>query len=559
MIARLTWVVTLAGLLLPLGSAEGGGPPLPASDTAPASAQALAAQIDRHLARRWDEAQVQPAPLAGDAEFLRRIYFDLAGRIPSVAEARAFLTDRRSDRRTRLIEQLLASPRFATHFANVYRALLIPEASNNFVVRLQQGGFEKWLRQQVARNVGYDQMTRELLTAPMSNVNIAALFTGNGKPTPLAFYFAKEFQPETLAAGTARVFLGVSVECAQCHNHPFAKWKREQFWSFAAFFSGIQAQQLMDIKVPRRDIADKKDLAIPGTAKVVQARFLDDAQPQWKPSVPTRTTLAEWVTAPSNPYFARTAVNRTWAYFFGTGLVEPINEMVGSETKNSHPELLDLLAREFSAHRFDMKFLIRAITSTRAYQLTSAKAKRQATKSEQQDDPTLFARMPLRGLTPEQLFDSLALATGYRDSGGAGNDLLSAIGGGKRSARAEFLTKFANQMDRPTHAQTSILQAMSLMNGKVVADATSLEHSETLGALLDAPFLTTVERIETLYLATLSRQPTARERTRMVRFIENAGRESKGSDAQARRSAYNNAVADVFWALLNSSEFVLNH
>src|SRR5262249_44712298 len=148
-----------------------------------------------------------------------------------------------------------------------------------------------------------------------------------------------------------------------------------------------------------------------------------------------RATLAEWLTSPSNPYFARAAVNRTWAYFFGTGLVEPIDEMVGGSSTASHPELLDLLAREFADQKFDLKFLIRTITATRAYQLSSAATHKS------QDDPTLFARMPLRGLTGEQLFDSVAMATGYRDSGG-GDDLLTGVLGGNRSARSEFLTKF---------------------------------------------------------------------------------------------------------------------
>src|SRR5262249_37791859 len=155
---------------------------------------------------------------------------------------------------------------------------------------------------------------------------------------------------------------------------------------------------------------------IPGTDKVVQAKFLNGAEPAWKPQTTTRATLAEWVTSADNPYFARAAVNRLWAYFFGTGLIEPVDEMVGTATMARHPALLDLLAKAFAAHKFDLKFLIRTLTSTQAYQRTSAATHKG------QNDPTMFARMPLRGLTPEQLFDSLAMATGYRDAGGGGND-----------------------------------------------------------------------------------------------------------------------------------------
>jgi hypothetical protein len=544
--ARLVWVPGLAVLLLAGRPAAAQGPPAAANRPA-ADAQALAKEIDRLLTDSWDRARVEPAPAADDPEFLRRVYLDLAGRIPSVAEARTFLKDTRPDRRARLVEQLLAGPDYVKHFTNVWRALLIPEANNNFIVRLQQGGFEGWLKRQVARNTPYDQMTRELLTAPIAQ-GFGALL-GGGEPTALAFYSAKEFKPENLAAGTARVFLGVSVECAQCHNHPFADWKREQFWGFAAFYSGVQSQRFMDFLLPGREIPDKHELTLPGSEKVIRARFLDGAEPKWKPGASTRAALAEWVTSPSNPYFTRAAVNRTWANFFGTGLIEPVDEMVGVSVTPSHPELLDLLAREFAAHGFDMKYLIRALTSTRAYQLSSAATHKS------QDDPTRFARMPLRGLTGEQLFDSLAMATGFRDSGGAGyEDLRVAITGGGRSARGEFLTKFANRTERAVEAQTSILQALMLMNGKVIADATSLKRSETLAAVLDAPFATTVDRVETLYLATLSRRPSDRELDRAVRFVHEAARAEN-----AGRAAYSNALADVFWALLNSSEFVLNH
>ncbi len=561
MSARLVWVPGLTALLLVCAPAASPAPPEPGKDPAARDVQALAEKIDQHIAKRWTELNVEPAARADDAEFLRRVYLDLAGRIPSVEEARTFLADKRPDKRARLVEQLLAGSRYVTHFTNFYRALLIPEAGNNFQVRLQQSSFEAWLKQQVAKNATYDQMVRDLLNTPITAGFDSLQLGGNGQPSSLTYYLAKEFRPENLAAGTARVFLGVSVECAQCHNHPFADWKREQFWSFAAFFSGIQSQRFQDFLLPGREEKNKRELTIPGTEKVVQAKFLDGAEPEWKPEVTTRATLAEWLTSPSNPYFARAAVNRVWAYFFGTGLIEPVDEMVGTASTASHPELLDLLAKEFADHKFDLKFLIRAITATRTYQLTSVRTPslpppREGAK-EGQDDPTLFARMPLRGVTGEQLFDSVAMATGYRDSGG-GDDLFSAILGGNRSGRSEFLTKFA-AAEKSTEAQTSILQALSLMNGRVIADATTLERSETLAAVASAPFLTTAERIETLYLATLSRKPEAKELDRAVKFVENAAKIAKDKDDNARRAAYSNALADVFWALLNSPEFVLNH
>jgi hypothetical protein len=533
--ARL-WGPSVVALLLAAGLA--GAQPT-AND-----AQALAAKIDQHIAKRWQDTNTQPAALAGDAEFLRRAYLDLAGRIPTVAEARTFLEDKRTDNRARLVDQLLAGPRYVAHFTNVWRALLLPEANNNFQVKLQQGGFESWLKKQVAKNTGYDQMVRELLTTDVGGAagNPIAAFYGNNGPMP--YYIAKELKPENLASATARVFLGVSVECAQCHNHPFAEWKREQFWGFAAFFSGIKANRQMDFLLPGAEEPNKHEIGIPGTDKVIQAKFLDGTDPTWNAGSNTRSTLATWVTSKDNPWFSRALVNRTWAYFMGHGLVEPIDELVGAASTPSHPELLELLAREFANHNFDMKFLIRAVTGSRAYQLTSAKT------HSSQDDTTVFGRMPLRGLTGEQLFDSVATATGYRDSGGDDN-LFTGLLGGSRSARAEFLSRFAPS-ERPTEAQTSILQALSLMNGKVTAAATTLQRSELLAAVVDAPFLSTAQRVEALYLATLSRKPTAKETERLVKFVQDAAKTTTGPD-------YNNALADVFWALLNSPEFVLNH
>jgi hypothetical protein len=544
---RLVWQAVLAALLLHCGPAPGAAPPKARKPVSAAEVQALADKIDQHLAARWDSTKVIPAPRADDSEFLRRVYLDLAGRIPSVAESRAFLRDRRTDKRARLVEQLLSGSRYTVHFTNVWRALLIPEAGNNFQVRLQQGAFERWLKERVARNAGYDEVARDLVTASMGkSTGFFALIEPSAGA--LTYYLAKEFKPENLAASTARVFLGVSVECAQCHNHPFADWKREQFWSFAAFFSGIKSQRQQDFLVPDREDSAKHELTIPGTKTVVQARFLDGSKPVWKPKANARATLGDWLASSANPFFARAAVNRTWAYFFGTGLVEPINEMVGTSSLCSHPELLELLARELADHQFDVKFLVRALLTTRAYQLSSA-----ATHPSQ-DDATLFARMPLRGLTAEQLFDSVAMATGYRDSGG-GDDLFSGLLGGQRSARSEFLTRFGGA-ERPIEAQTSILQALTLMNGRVIAAATSLEKSETLSAIADSPFATTEERLEALYLASLSRRPQAREIDRASRFIQAALARPGTKD---RDRASRNALADVFWALLNSPEFSLNH
>jgi hypothetical protein len=479
-------------------------------------ALALAGRIDRLIAARWQAVQARPAARSDDAEFVRRVYLDLNGRIPDILEARDFLDNPDPDKRGLLVRRLLEGERYAAHFTNVWRAVLVPQAQDARF-GLARSGLDGWLYARLQDNGGYDRMVRDLVA-------------GRDQASFL-FYQANENKPENLAAATSRLFLGVKLECAQCHNHPFARWTRKQFWEYAAFFTALAPQR-------RSGAAGQRAIAIPGTGKTVEARFPDGTEPRWQPGVDARVTLAEWLTAPDNPYFARAAVNRVWEYFFGTGLVEPVDEM-GPDHPPSHPELLDELARQFAAHRFDLKFLARAITTSNTYQLSS-----RAT-SPGPGDPRLFARMQVRGLSPEQLFDSLALATGYPE------ETLSLARPGQRRdlpARAEFLGRFPNQ-DKRTEAQTSILQALYLMNGKLVADATSPEHNKNLAIIGEADSVPTARRVEQLYLITLSRKPRPAESARLVRYVDGGG-----PSADKRK-----ALADVFWALLNSGEFSANH
>jgi hypothetical protein len=533
---RPRWALLALGALL-FGAATASAGPPPKDD-----ARALAERIDRYLAQRWERDQVTPAAAADDAEFIRRAYLDLAGKIPAVAEVRRFLKDPSSDKRRKLIEGLLGGPAYVTHMTYVWRALLLPETDANYEIRYLQPGFELWLRKQFEENVGYDKMVRQLLTLPFGSGGRDAMLAyqemqNPNSASPIAFYMAKQGKPENLAASTARLFLGARLECAQCHNHPFDKWKREQFWGLAAFFAGLQRPQGRDdFYSPIMEVNDRRELAIPGTDRVVQANFLDGTEPRWKYKVGPRVTLADWMTSRDNPYFARAAANRMWAHFFGVGIIDPVDDF-NEQNKPSHPELLDDLAREFSAHDFDLKFLIRAITLSKAYQLTSA------VSHPSQDDPRQFARMSVKGLTPEQLYDSLVQATGYRDPTPAAQRLYDF-----QSTRAVFLSKFSAQ-DKRTEYHTSIPQALALMNSRLVADVTSLERSETLGAVAEAPFLDTAAKVEALYLAALSRKPRPEEAERLVKYVNDGGA------AKNQKKA----LADVFWALLNSPEFILNH
>jgi hypothetical protein len=471
-------------------------------------AEVLAGRIDTLLEARWAAAGVRPAALADDAEFLRRVWLDLGGTIPPVPEVRAFLADRTPDRRRRLVERLLDGPDYVTHFRHFWRSVLLPENADVANLGLEPA-FEAWLTERLRDNVGYDRMVREILTAAPRGRRPDFPPGFGGLPGPAAFYAANENKPENLAGSTARLFLAVKLECAQCHNHPHAAWKQEQFWAYAAFFGSVRGGNGREIRIPK-------------TGQLVQARFPDGTAPEWKPGGVPVTTLADWVTRPDNPYFARATVNRVWAAFFGTGLVEPVDDLTQAAEDDG---LLNELARDFVRHGYDLKYLIRALTLSRAYQRSSA------APVDGKDGAEVFARMPVRALDPEQILASLATATG------------------SRAPSPELVTRFKRQAERPTEVQTSILQALTLMNGKLVDDATVLERSETLAAVADAPFLDAAGKVETLYLATLSRKPRPEESARLVRYVEQGG---PSGDRQR-------ALADVFWALLNSGEFILNH
>ncbi len=486
------------GLAVPLRGADG-------------DVKALAAKIDQRIAAAWGKG-VRPAALADDAEFFRRVHLDLAGRIPSVTEARDFLDDDRPDKRRLWVERILRAdaddPSYrdahVRHFVNVWRAWLLAQTSQ--AGQFQQPELETWLRKRLEANVGYDRLVRDLLTRPGSD--------GSAQ----VFYQANENRPENLAGSITRLFLGVKLECAQCHDHPFARWTRTQFWQMAAFFTDV---------LPQGPKSRRGEIRITGQDRVVKARFLDGKEPKWKDGTGTRAALAEWLTAADNPFFARAIVNRLWRYFFGNALVNELEGTAG-EAPASHRQLLDELARELVRHEHDLKFLIRAITASQAYQRSSA------VSHPSHKDARLFVRMPLRGLSPEQLFDSLAEATEYRDSG-------------VERARGRFLARFAAQEQR-TDYQTSILQALYLMNNEFIADRTSLEKNRTLATLAQQR-TSTARKVESLYLVVLSRKPRPAERDRFVQYVDRGG-----PTGQPKR-----ALADVFWALLNSPEFILNH
>jgi hypothetical protein len=469
--------------------------------------------------------------------------------VPPFLAVRDFLQNPSKNKRLTLVNQLLEDPRFSSHFATVWRSIILGQVNAaQFQPNLAES-FEEFLRQKFKEGAGYDQIVREIIMA-----------SPQGQFGAAGFYLVNENKPENVASATSKLFLGVKIECAQCHKHPFAKWSRGQFWEYSAFFSGLQTGQMT---------GKPAAVAIPGTNQTVEARFLDGTEPDWNNNVDRRQLLANWITRRKNPWFAREAVNRVWEYFFGTGLVEPVDD-INPDNPASHPELLDELARQFGDRGFDLVFLCRAIVLSKTYQLTSAMG------DPSQNDPRTFARMAVRGMSAEQLYDSLALVTT-----GSVPEVVRRQGyapANPNDPRTDFLSRFPNQ-DRRTETQTSILQALYLMNGKLTVDATTLATSNQLSQLAGTAnaslFIAIPEvsesgnlstsiveyrpaipskadhtrRIQELYRMVLSRMPTQAETDRLVTYLE-----SSGPTGDPKK-----ALADVFWALLNSSEFFFNH
>jgi len=535
----------LLGLLLGVSAVAAQGQAPAGKDKIKAlSAKELADVIDQHISAKWTKAKVTPAALASDAEFLRRVSLDLGGRIPKVADARAFLDNKAADKREALINELMDSSQFVDHFSATLRAVMISGQANPQVSFLSRN-FQMWLVDQIRKEIPYDQLVREILT--FNTTSPAKIKQPGGfnqfNNGASAFFQANENKPENLAAATTRVFLGVRLECAQCHNHPFTDWKKDQFWEFAAFFAGSNGfPQPIQPGVQPQQPLPKGVITILGTGKKVSAKFLDGKAPDFREGVHPRETLADWVTSPANPYFARTAANRMWAHLLGSGLIDPVDDEPSKENPASHPELLKALGDQLVAHDFDLKYLIRAIALSKTYQRSGEQT------HESQKSPRLFAKAAVRGLSAEQLFDTLAQATGFQETQPGVPGYAVPVYYNQNSVKAKFVADFAST-DHPIETTTSILQALQLMNGKFMANATSVAKSNTLAAVAQSPFFDTAEKVKVLYLATLTRYPTDSELNQFTTYV-NTGGPRQDQDA---------ALGDVFWALLNCSEFRLNH
>ncbi|MEQ8791855.1 MAG: DUF1549 and DUF1553 domain-containing protein [Pirellulaceae bacterium] len=485
----------------------------------------LSELIDRSIQSRLDADGLQRAPQADDAEFLRRVTLDVHGVVPSAESAAQFLDSPDPQKRFRYVDKLLASPRFGEHFGDVWRSYLISPLANE--QRMQTDRFADWMAARFNRNDGWDEIAYDLLTA-----------VGKMDENPAVTYLIEGRNPlgvTDLTDLSSRYFLGVRLNCAQCHDHPFVAWKQEDYWGMAAFFSQIQTPGRPKL-VHVAGVQDDPRMTL---TSLKEADMLEGFQPQpptflggqaWEAEARTthRAALARWITAPENPYFARAMVNRMWWHFFGRGIVNPVDDMhAGNEP--SHAELLESLSRRFAESGFDLKLLCRAIVNSRTYQQTSRPGDRADAEAEQ------FARMSVKVLTPPQLYDSLIAIVGPPAKSPGINTRLG--------ARHEFCQFFAAADDPdPLRYEQGIPHVLRLMNSPQFLG----RNLDALVSRATADANSSDETIDELFLAVLSRRPTADER-RLAR--------DHLKTADARHTGYR----QLAWTLLMSSEFMLNH
>ncbi len=512
----------------------------------PRSADEIAKLIDDAIDRRLAASKIPASPQADDGEFQRRVWLDVIGRIPVRADAVAFLDDTSSDKRAKLIERLLAAPEFGQYWARLWRdRVAVPIGAGEDLKGQYTANFQKWFAEEFNKNRPWDELVRAMITAESEDPPIAFIrqCMDDGQP-----------RANKLAASTARRFLGIQLQCAECHDHPFATWTQDEFWGLAAFFSrtakvepnpkkGENRKGIHDTEAgpPKTRFGllplERKDGgavviptdAGPAAGEVVPAKFLGAETVDLDPQAPTRPVLAEWITSPKNAMFARATVNRLWWQLFGRGLVEPVDSL-DPENPATHPELLDALAGELVAAKFDIKHLLRGMLLSRAYQRSHVAL------VENEQDKTLYSHATCKVVAPEAFWECLVLSSGGDPDKGA----LSGASATTLGGRGGFLKLFdTDEMDgAPSDYTQGIPQVLTLLNDSAMHKPNRLvEQAVREKGEPD-------EIATRLYMAVLSRRPTEDELKTVRPFV-------------IERNGTMDAYQAVWWALVNSPEFAV--
>jgi hypothetical protein len=500
--------------------------------------------LDAEVRAAWQREKIVPAGRASDAAFLRRVYLDLVGTIPSHDETQQFLQDPHADKREKLIDQLLADARFAVQQANVWDVVLFGREPPGLDGTRHRESFKRWLTDQFARNVPYDHWVRDLLLAEQEGTAL--------------FYVPYRNQAEDAAVAVSRIFLGMQLQCARCHDHPFESWTQRDFYGLAGFFVRLVVLDKPAANGLRRFAIGEKssgEVLFSGAVKEqkpgrkgepVPAKFLGGAaldeptlpknfkEPALKPDATPRRPLfsrkeklAAWVTAADNPYFTRAVLNRVWAQFLGKGLVHPVDDLSEKNTP-SHPELFQAMTDGLLAHQFDLKWLIREVVNSATYQLASEGPTKDAL-------PSWFERGRVRPLSAEELLAAIRTATAS-DTAGLKKDDVTEI---------YFLRFFGKPTNGRGEFQGGLAEHLFLNNSGQVRQMIQRRKGNLADQLLVSkePWESRVDR---LFLSVLSRQPSAEERKKFVAYLSADGKPEE-------------RVEEAIWALLNTAEFRFNH
>jgi hypothetical protein len=492
--------------------------------------------IDEHVLRKLQTLKIAPSALAGDLEFLRRASLDAAGILPTAKEALRFAADPAPDKRAKLVESLLSRPEFADYWAYKWSDLLL--LSSRKVSGDGLGAFYGFLRKSVEENKPWDQFVREIITASGSSFQNGAVN-----------YYVIHKDPIDLSETTSQAFLGMSITCARCHNHPLEKWTQDQYYGMANLFARVKAkngERGGEVLVLSTSFGD---VIHPRTGKVMPPQPLDGKA--LSPDDPTdrRQYLAAWLTSPENPYFARSVVNRVWKNYFGRGLVHPEDDLRLINPSSNEP-LFQAVVKDFVQGGFDLKHLMRAILLSSTYQRSSAPC------LGNDQDEIYYSHYIVRRLPAEVVLDAYSAVTGAP----------TAFPGYPQGFRAlqlrdsQVLSYFLKAFGRPDRNTTcacertessSLAQVLHVSNGETL-DAKLRAKENSLSVLIEKK-MTDEEIIDELYLAALSRFPTEKERSDALRLLAE-GKQAEGGTPEARRTV----LEDLLWGILTGKEFLFN-
>jgi len=490
--------------------------------------------IDRHVIDKLNRLKIAPSPLAGDAEFLRRIYLDLIGIQPKPEEIKAFLTDKNPKKRETAIDGLFQRPEFVDHWSLKWGDLL--QNSRNSVSSPSVFLFREFIRGAVASNMSMDAFARKLLTA-----------RGGIVDDPASVYFAISKDTSDTVERATQVFCGVRMLCARCHAHPMENWTQADYYGLSSFFNQVSTR--IDGRFPNTNTKliqlnlTAGSAINPRTGQPQPAKFLGGALPKLDAGADRRLAYAKWLTAPENPFFAKGLVNRYWSYFFHRGIIEPVDD-IRSTNPPINPALLEALTKDFVANKFDARHLIRRIVTSATYQRSSV-----PTASNRHDEQNFSHAIPRR-VPAEALLDSLIQATGVPENFGGAPAGFRAAQLPDANVESPFLKLFgkAQRMEAcecERDNTSNMLQALHFLNGKSILGR--VQNSNGRPAQLLKLKLSDKELVSELYLWSLARHPNAAEEKVGLDFLKSYG------DRRA------DAAQDLFWALLNSRDFLLMH